>query len=253
MMTVTRMRGLIFIVLAVSLLSAFPPDAGAQRGGGHFAAPGGRGFRVGPGSGFVPNFVRNSGPNFASRSFSNFPFSNFASRYGSLAYLAEPLFADDFYNAGYPVAAQLPVVIVQGAPTGAAATTSEMAPAPAQPLMIELQGDRYVRVSGDDRSGAEMVDRETGLSRERGLDAARVQDELPPAILVFRDGHREEVLGYTITDGILYASGNFYRDGSWNRKIELSSLSLPETVKASQERGVEFRLPTAPNEVIVRP
>jgi hypothetical protein len=247
-MMVSGMRRLILITLGVALLGALQPLASAQRGGGHFAAPGGRGFRAGPGFGPGSNFQ----PNFASRSFSRFAFSNFASRYGSLAYLAEPLFANDLYDSGYPVAAPLPVVIVQGAPAGAAAMP-ETASSPVQPLMIELQGDRYVRVSGDDRTGAEMVDREAVLSRGRDSGALRAVQELPPAVLVFRDGHREEVSGYTITDGALYASGDFYRDGSWTKKIELSSLSLPETVKASQERGVEFRLPTAPNEVIVRP
>jgi hypothetical protein len=253
------MRRLVLIAFGVALLSAFLPPANAQRGGGHVAASGGRGFHAGSASNSVPNFVRNAGSNFVSHPFSNFSFSKLASRYGSLAYLAEPFFADDLYNAGYPVAAQLPVMIVEGtAPAGTPATFSQTVSTPVQPLMIELQGDHYVRVSGDDRSGAEMVDRQAVLSSERGPDASRTDrspsgDELPPAILVFRDGHREEVSGYTITDGALYASGNLYRDGSWNKKIELSSLSLPETIKASQERGVEFRLPTAPNEVIVRP
>jgi hypothetical protein len=268
-MKVLRMRRLALVTLIAALLGALPPLASAQRGGGHFAAPGGHGFRSGPG--VAPNLVRNPGPNFAgptfvSRHFSNSAFSNFASRYGSLAYLSEPFFgtdfyADDLYNAGYPVAAQLPVVIMQRTPGGTEAA-APVTSAPVQPLMIELQGDRYVHVSGDDRSGAEMVDRDTILSRERAdaphpdlshANLSRVAEDLPPAVLVFRDGHREEVSNYTITDGVLYASSDFYRDGAWNRKIELSSLSLPETAKASQERGVEFRLPTSPNEVIVRP
>jgi hypothetical protein len=249
-----QMRKSILLTLAGLLLGSLQPLANAQRGGGHFAAAGAHGFRFGPGFGPGSNFQ----PNFATRSF-----SNLASRYGSLAYLAAPFWANDLYNndlynadlynAGYPVAAPLPVIIVQGTSAGPAATMSETSSAPVQPLMIELQGDRYVRVSGDDRSGAEMVDREAVLSRRQDSHTLRTVQELPPAVLVFRDGHREEVSGYTITDGVLYASGDFYRDGSWNRKIELSSLSLPETVKASRERGVEFRLPTAPNEVIVRP
>ncbi len=77
--------------------------------------------------------------------------------------------------------------------------------------------------------------------------------DLVPAVVVFRDGHREEVAAYTITDGVLYAQGNYYTDGSWNRKIDLSSLNLPETIEASRSRGVHFRLPAAPNEVVTRP
>ena len=42
--------------------------------------------------------------------------------------------------------------------------------------------------------------------------------DLPPALLVFRDGHTEEVRDYTIADGILYARGDFYTDGYWAGK-----------------------------------
>ena len=72
-------------------------------------------------------------------------------------------------------------------------------------------------------------------------------------VLVFRDGHREEVSAYTIVDSILYAQGNYYTDGSWSRRIDVSSLNLPETIEASRSRGVHFRVPTAANEVVTRP
>ncbi len=74
-----------------------------------------------------------------------------------------------------------------------------------------------------------------------------------PAVLVFRDGHREEVSEYTIADGALYTRTDYYTAGSWNRQIELSALNLPDTVKSNQSRGVRFQLPSSPNEVIVRP
>jgi hypothetical protein len=77
--------------------------------------------------------------------------------------------------------------------------------------------------------------------------------ELPSAVLVFRDGHREELSDYTIADGVLYTRSDYYSNGDWNRKIELGSLNLPETIKSNQSRGVRFQLPSAPNEVIVGP
>lgn len=58
---------------------------------------------------------------------------------------------------------------------------------------------------------------------------------------------------WRIADGILYAASDYYRSGTWNQKIALSSLFLPETIAANQQRGVQFRLPTAANEVIVGP
>jgi hypothetical protein len=76
---------------------------------------------------------------------------------------------------------------------------------------------------------------------------------LPLAVLVFLDRHREEISGYTISGDALYASSNFYSNGSWSRRIELSSLNLTETLNENRTRGIHFRLPSAPNEVIVGP
>ena len=77
--------------------------------------------------------------------------------------------------------------------------------------------------------------------------------ELPPAVLIFRDGHREEASEYTIADGVLYTRADYYTTGSWTRKIELSSLNLSETAKSNESRGIKFQIPSSPNEVIVRP
>jgi len=77
--------------------------------------------------------------------------------------------------------------------------------------------------------------------------------DLPPALLVFRDGHSEEVRDYTIADGILYASGDYYTDGYWNKKIDLSTVNVARTLGANAVRNVKFVLPSSPNEVITRP
>lgn len=174
---------------------------------------------------------------------------------------SDPFYSDYLSTAGYPVASQPPVVIMQAPP--AAAPVPGHFPSPAQPLMIELQGDRYVRVSGPETSGAEMIEpgrigqRQDAASQRRpsgsGI-AAMDAKELAPVVLVFRDGHREAASDYTIADGILYTSGDPYNTGgSWNRKIELSSLNLNETIETNRSRGIRFQFPTAPNEVIVRP
>jgi hypothetical protein len=231
----TLTRFVAFLLVAPSCL--FVQKASAQRmGGGHFASG-------------AHSFHFNAESNFGR-------YGNFGSRYGSLAalpLLTDPFYMDALYDSGYPVASQPPIVILQGAPS-AASSVPQTASSPHQPLMIELQGDRYVQVSGEDDSGAEMVDKSGALAKHLNSFAApHPVPELPPAILIFRDGHHEEVSEYTITDGILYASGNFYTGGSWNRKIELSSLNLPDTIQSNQSRGVQFRLPAAPNEVIVRP
>jgi len=100
-----------------------------------------------------------------------------------------------------------------------------------------------------------MMDRQPvpPLKRVRASRIAIPIQDRALAVLVFHDGHREEVAAYTIADGILYTEGNYYTDGSWNRKIKLSSLNLSETIEASRSRGVHFRLPAASNEVVTRP
>ena len=120
--------------------------------------------------------------------------------------------------------------------------------------MIELQGDRYVQVSGDRSSLAQMIDSDSGSQSPAQLrSSAGSQAPASAAVLVFRDGHRQEVSAYTIADGVLYASADYATSGMWNETIELASLNVPETVATNSSRGLRFQLPSAPNEVIVGP
>ncbi len=72
-------------------------------------------------------------------------------------------------------------------------------------------------------------------------------------MLVFRDGHQEELSNYTIINGTLYTKSDYWSTGSWNKQIQLASLDIPATVKLNQERGLRFGLPASPNEIFVRP
>jgi hypothetical protein len=172
----------------------------------------------------------------------------------------DPFYSDYLSSTGYPVASQPPMIFLQAPPAHVPD------PAPVQPLLIELRGDRYVRVSGSETPGAEMISPETiapipdpprreARNDERAYPSthAATTTEVPPAILIFRDGHREETSDYTIANGVLYTRSDYYTSGSWTRKIELSSLDLSETLKSNQSRGVRFQLPSFPNEIIVRP
>jgi len=163
-----------------------------------------------------------------------------------------PLFFSDSLDSPFAVASQPALIVLQAPPANPEPTP---APPPAEPLLIELNGGHYIRVSGEQPAGAEMSDQDPSPSRKPvgSSTPAIPSQDLTPAVLVFRDGHREEVASYTIADNVLYAQGNYYADGSWNRKIDLSWLNLPETIEASRSRGVNLRLPTAPNEVVTRP
>ncbi|MGA7221089.1 MAG: hypothetical protein WBX38_22430 [Candidatus Sulfotelmatobacter sp.] len=164
---------------------------------------------------------------------------------------------DDIYSSGYPVSSEPPAFLLQAArslsgQTGFGGGGDHEAAASSQPLMIELQNGRYVRVNP---SAVDGEARELAAPSEAQISKAgstSVAHDLPPAVLIFRDGHSEEVRDYTIADGALYARGDFYRDGYWNKKIELSSLDVAETARANDARNVKFVLPSSSNEVIAR-
>ena len=78
----------------------------------------------------------------------------------------------------------------------------------------------------------------------------------PPAVprktvLVFIDGLKEEVIKYVIKGNMLYASVDYWSTGSWTRAIPLSQLNVPATIKLNQKRGLRFRLPSGPNEIVI--
>jgi hypothetical protein len=186
------------------------------------------------------------------------------------------LFPDNAFPADSSAASQSPLNLIEALSALSKNQASPPPPASSQPLLIELQGDRYVRINsgetaggmenyqGSNRNAASMIPPKTHalggsaspgnqFAKSRTVANQQAQVELPPAVLIFRDGHNEEVRDYTIVDGILYARGDYYTDGYWNRKVQLTALNLPETLKFNEARGVHFVLPNAPNEVVTRP
>jgi hypothetical protein len=193
--------------------------------------------------------------------------------YGSLPF---PFFTDSFdpgdiYSTGYPVSSQPPQYLMQALQSlvnpangmGSMMGPQANQPASSEPLMIELQNDRYVRVNraavdGEAQPIAFANQGVASNSAGRGTAAAQPVQRisaapLPPAVLIFRDGRSEEVRDYTIADGVLYARGDYYTDGYWNKKIDLANLNVTQTLEANAGRNVKFVLPSSPNEVITRP
>ena len=196
-----------------------------------------------------------------------------SSPYTSLPFpfLGDFLNLDDLYSTGYPVASQPPVILVQTAPAMpdssgyAAQPKNNREPPPAQPLMIELQNGRYTRLSSTAANGEPLLPEpnhvqpakparlnSSHIAASNSITQASALD-LPPALLVFRDGHTEEVRDYAIADGFLYARGDYYADGYWNKKIAISTLNVRQTIEANAKHSIKFALPTSPNEVITRP
>jgi len=60
----------------------------------------------------------------------------------------------------------------------------------------------------------------------------------PSTLLIFKDGHEQEVKNYAIVGATLYDLS----DGR-TRKVQLAELDVPATVKQNDDRGVTFQLP----------
>lgn len=128
---------------------------------------------------------------------------------------------------------------------------------PEAPLLIELQGDQYVRRTTEIKPSSNQTTY-NGLTMSKATPSRNaVADtrptEIVPTLFVFRDGHREESSDYSIVSGVIYSRGDYWTSGSWSKKILIVDLDVAATLRANQERRVPFRLPSAPNEVITRP
>ena len=60
----------------------------------------------------------------------------------------------------------------------------------------------------------------------------------PSTVLIFKDGHQQEISNYAIVGSTLYDLSE-----GRSRKVQLADLDLSATVKENDQRGVEFQLP----------
>ncbi len=132
-----------------------------------------------------------------------------------------------------------------------------VAQAAPEPLLLEWHGDHWVRVTsqGQSATGAQpdYSERSNGRSAPSERNSAgQPPRELPPAVLVFRDGRNEEVSSYIIVGGTMYTKADYWTSGSWTKEIRIVDLDLPATLRLNQERGVQFALPAGPHEVVMR-
>jgi hypothetical protein len=160
---------------------------------------------------------------------------------------------DDYVDEPEIAQAAAPQVIV--VPTTQQAQ-AQPPTAPPEPVLIEWQGDHFVRMTVAEKNrehGAPPDFSEKTTPRTARNATPEPSREIPPALLVFRDGHQEQVSSYTIVKDTIYTKSDYWASGSWGKKIQISDLDVPATLRANQEHGVNFSLPTNPNEVVVRP
>jgi hypothetical protein len=178
--------------------------------------------------------VRISGPRSEHRGFHR-PFrgTGFVGGYGW------PYFYDDYPESYEPE----PAPVVQTA-TAPAPVQVKAEPVP-DPVLLELRGNQWVKVESF-----------TSVQSAAHVNASSPEAsayQSAPAVLVYRDGHSEELSSYSIIGPLIYTKDDYWSSGSWTRKIQIADLDLPATLKQNQNRGVKFELPSGPDEVMIRP
>ena len=67
-----------------------------------------------------------------------------------------------------------------------------------------------------------------------------VSDEQIPVLIVYKDGHEQEIQNYAIVGDTLYDLGT-----SFAHKIKLADLDLKQTIQKNEKRGVDFSVPAS--------
>lgn len=234
--------------MAILGVVLFPLPSQAQRG---FVMGGGHGMRAGS---HVPRSTPHQGGFLRGSHRHHRGFNN-----GYLPYLY-PDYYSDYYPEEAPTEAQPPQVVVVERNQQRAEAPAPPAPPP-ESLMLELRGNHWVRVTD---SGQVMTGSQAGKKGSANAGDVRTITpaeqasaepvrELPPAVLVFRDGHRVEIHSYTIVGGAVYTSNGYGERGSWTKKVPIAELDVPATLQLNRERGTNFSFPSNPHVIAIRP
>jgi len=124
---------------------------------------------------------------------------------------------------------------------------------PVEALVLENRDGQWVRISAASPLPVSSEGVGRGASSSSGAkEKSEAPIKLPPPVLVFRDGHTEEVQRYVVQGDTLYASADYWTTGSWTRKIPVADLDIQASVKLNEARGGKFTLPARPYEVVIR-
>jgi hypothetical protein len=75
----------------------------------------------------------------------------------------------------------------------------------------------------------------------RPVPDAPLEPPQPDTVLIFKDGHKQQISNYAIVGANLFDLSNGRR-----QKIALSDLDVAATQKANEDQGVDFKLPGIP-------
>jgi hypothetical protein len=175
------------------------------------------------------------------------------------AFLFPYFYADDEFDYGTVAPEAPPVQVVITQPQQPPQPPAPAA-SPVEPLLLENQNGQWVRVPTGTETPAIPQSTKTESAKSASPNSGSVElseatrpiPALPPAVIVFRDGHTEEVAKYMIQGDTLFTNADYWSTGSWTRKIPLSDVDIPASLKLNKERGTKFNLPSGPNEVMIR-
>jgi len=161
------------------------------------------------------------------------------------------LYASDFDPTYEPMAEEMPQVVSRAPNPAAAAPPAKSSGG----MVLQLEGDHWVRMtaSGPPQIVGNTVQASSPVTapKSRVSATAKPPSEAQRAVLVFRDGHQEEIGQYRIMGGVISLAADYWSTGSWTRKVPVSDLDIPATLKVNGERGTHFRLPSGPNEMMI--
>jgi hypothetical protein len=175
------------------------------------------------------------------------------------AFLFPYFYADDEFDYG-PVAPEAPPVQVVLQQPQQPPQPPAPAASPVESLLMENHNGQWVRVPTGSEMPAIPQSTKPDSTKASAPNPGFVElpvtappiPALPPAVIVFRDGHTEEVAKYMIQGETLFTNADYWSTGSWTRKIPLSDVDIPASLKLNKERGTKFNLPSGPNEIVIR-
>ena len=182
-------------------------------------------FHHGFGNGFGHGFGRNPRfPRFIGGGF------------GIAVPIAVPVYVSPYY----------PLTMTYGDPANTEEADDNVTPGPTvfeRRPVGSYPRDRALRAYDDTGIEAREAPRESSYADQgtqpRPASSQPAQPQ-PESVLVFRDGHRQEVSNYAIVGDTLYdlSSGRPH-------KIALADLDLTATAKENDDRGIDFKVPAA--------
>jgi hypothetical protein len=108
------------------------------------------------------------------------------------------------------------------------------------PTVFDRRGPGYAYRPGD--SVPRPQQDQASYAPDPNLADSPPEPPQPDTILVFKDGHKQQVSNYAIVGANLFDLSNGRR-----QKIAISDLDVAATQKANDAQGVDFKLPVLPS------